>query len=253
MFFSGPHIAVAAKKTLLASLALVLSTTVAVADPSHNPAGTVPSKRAVDYDWMSIADWDRRHAEDVLIAEHDQVNVLFVGDSITAGWDWQLWQTHFAPLKAANFAIGGDHTGNVLWRLQHGTIGKIQPKLIVLLIGVNNLGQKQESPEAAAAGVTRVVQQLQLAWPNSKILLNAVFPFDEQPSSENRNKVKTLNKMIAKLGDNKHIFFKNYGPLMLQKDGKIAKEIMADFLHPTAQGYQIWADAMVPDIQQLLQ
>lgn len=222
-------------------------------DASNNPAGTIPSKRAVDYEWMSIKDWERRHAEDVLIAEHDQVDVLFVGDSITAGWDWQLWQTHFAPLKAANFAIGGDHTGNVLWRLQHGTIGQIQPKLIVLLIGVNNLGQKQESPEAAAAGVTRVVQQLQLAWPNSKILLNGVFPFDEQPSSDNRKKVQTLNKIIAKLGDNKHVFFKNYGPLMLQKDGKISADVMADFLHPTAQGYHIWAAAMVPDIQQLLQ
>lgn len=193
------------------------------------------------------------HAEDAVIAQYDQVDVLFVGDSITAGWDWQIWEKNFKSLKAANFGIGGDNTGNVLWRLQHGAVGNIQPKLIVLLIGVNNIGGMQETPEQAAAGVTKVVQQLQLAWPNSKILLNAVFPFDQTSSSENRSKVKKLNKIIAKLGNNNTIFFKDYGPLLLQKDGSISPDIMADFLHPTPKGYQIWADAMTPDIQTLLQ
>jgi len=217
------------------------------------PSGTTPTKRTIEYPWMSVAAWDKMHAEDVLSAQFDPVDVLFVGDSITAGWDWSIWEKNFKPLKAANFGIGGDNTGNVLWRLQHGAIGNIQPKLIVLLIGVNNIGGMQESPEQAATGVTKVVQQLQLAWPNSKILLNAVFPFDQTPDSDNRSKVKKLNKIIAKLGDNNIIFFKDYGPLLLQKDGSISPDIMADFLHPTPKGYQVWADAMTPDIQQLLQ
>ncbi len=216
------------------------------------PSSTTPTKRTIEYSWMSVAAWDKMHAEDTLVAQYDQVDVLFVGDSITAGWDWQIWEKNFKPLKAANFGIGGDNTGNVLWRLQHGAVGNIQPKLIVLLIGVNNVGGLQESPEQAAAGVTNVVQQLQLAWPNSKILLNAVFPFDQAPSSDNRNKVKKLNKIIATLDNNKTIFFKDYGPLLLQKDGSISSDIMADFLHPTPKGYQVWADAMTPDIQSLL-
>ncbi|MGV8835430.1 GDSL-type esterase/lipase family protein [Cellvibrio sp.] len=217
------------------------------------PSGTTPTKRTVEYDWMSISTWDKMHAEDVVVAQYDQVDVLFVGDSITAGWDWSIWEKNFKPLKAANFGIGGDNTGNVLWRLQHGAIGNIHPKLIVLLIGVNNIGGMQESPEQAAAGVTNVVEQLQLAWPNSKILLNAVFPFDQAPGSNNRRKVKKLNQIISKLGDNKIIFFKDYGPLLLQKDGSISPDIMADFLHPTPKGYQVWADAMTPDINALLQ
>ena len=217
------------------------------------PSGTTPTKRTVEYDWMSISTWDKMHAEDVVVAQYDQVDVLFVGDSITAGWDWSIWEKNFKPLKAANFAIGGDHTGNLLWRLQHGAIGNIQPKLIVALIGVNNVGALQETPEQAAAGVTKVVQQLQLAWPNSKILLNAVFPFDQAASSDNRRKVKKLNQIISKLGDNKIIFFKDYGALLLQKDGSISPDIMADFLHPTPKGYQVWADAMTPDIKALLQ
>ncbi len=216
------------------------------------PSGIVPTKRAVDYEWMSIKAWEKQHADDTVIAEFEQVDVLFVGDSITAGWDWQIWQTNFAPLKAANFGIGGDNTGNVLWRLQHGAVGNLQPKLIVLLIGVNNIGGLQESPEQAADGVTRVVHQLQLAWPNSKILLNAVFPFEQDPKSPNRDKVKQLNKIIGKLGNNKTIFFKDYGPLLLEKDGSISPEIMKDFLHPTPKGYQVWANAMTPDITALL-
>lgn len=232
------------------SLALVCQWSSALAPAVAS--GTTPTKRTTEYSWMSVSTWDKMHAEDVLAAQYDQVDVLFVGDSITAGWDWSIWEKNFKPLNAANFGIGGDNTGNVLWRLQHGAIGNIQPKLIVLLIGVNNVGGLQESPEQAAAGVTMVVKQLQLAWPQSKILLNAVFPFHQAASSDNRKKVKTLNKIIAKLGDNKTIFYKDYGPLLLQKDGSISPEIMADFLHPTPKGYQVWADAMTPDIHQLL-
>ena len=238
------------KKLTLSCCAIALT---ALGHSSYaQDSGTVPVKRAIDYDWMSVATWDKMHAEDVLAAQYDQADVLFVGDSITAGWDWQIWEKNFKPLNAANFGIGGDHTGNVLWRLQHGAIGKLQPKLIVLLIGTNNIGGLQESAEQAANGVTRVVQQLQLAWPNSKILLNAVFPADQDGKSPKRATIKQLNKIIAKLDNKSTVFFKDYGPLLLEKNGDISPEIMADFLHPTAKGYQVWADAMLPDIQQLL-
>lgn len=235
---------------LCCALAAALSASTSASDLA---LGLTPHPRTQSFDWMSLADWHRYHAEDQLIAAHDQIDVLFVGDSITAGWDWSLWEQHFKPLKAANFAIGGDNTGNVLWRLQQGTIGQLQPKVIVLLIGVNNLGALQESPVIAAEGVSRVVSQLQLAWPTSKILLQAVFPFDEKPDSPNRKKVKALNAIIKKLGDERRVFFRDYGAVMLEKNGYISPAIMADFLHPTPQGYARWADQLSPDIQQLLQ
>lgn len=232
-------------------LGLIFS--VSVQADTDSSAGVIPSKRTTEFSWMSVNTWDKMHAEDTLVAQYDQVDVLFVGDSITAGWNWEIWQENFAPLKAANFGIGGDHTANVLWRLQHGAVGNIKPKLIVLLIGVNNFGHLNETPEQVAAGVSKVVQQLQLVWPNSKILLNAVFPFDQDAKSPNRIKVKELNKRIGKLQNKTSIIFKDYGPLMLQKDGSISPEIMGDFLHPTAKGYQIWADAMLPDILELME
>jgi lysophospholipase L1-like esterase len=222
-----------------------------VAHAQNHASGTFPVKRTMEYSWMSVATWDKQHAEDTVVAQYDKVDVLFIGDSITAGWDWNLWQKYFVPLNSANFGIGGDHTGNLLWRLQHGTVGNIQPKLIVLLIGVNNLEHLKETPEQVSQGIAAVIQQLQLAWPNSKILLNAVFPFKQTAQAPERKQVSQINKLIAKLADNKKIIFKDYGHL-LQKNGDIAPEIMADFLHPTPKGYQLWADAMTPDIVNLL-
>lgn len=234
---------------LLLSIFLLMIGGVQAADV---PAGVQPTKRTQDFPWMSVAAWDRMHAEDVLVARHDSVQLLFVGDSITAGWDASLWQQHFAPLKSANFAIGGDHTGNILWRLQHGAIGSLKPKLVVVLAGVNNFGNLQEAPEQIAQGVASVVGQVRLAWPESRILLNAVFPFEQSAKSPRRQQVKKLNELLAGLGDNKTVFFKDYGNLFLAPDGDIPVELMGDFLHPTAKGYELWANAMLPDIRVLL-
>lgn len=238
----------------LGKILLLLTTTIGLSVSAAEPLslGVTPHKRSQDFEWMSIAQWDKYHAEDVLVAEHDQVDVLFVGDSITHGWDWAIWEKNFKPLNAANFAIGGDNTGNVLWRLQHGTVGQLQPKLIVVLIGVNNLGALQETPEQAAEGVRRVIQQLNLAWPSSKILLNAVFPYDEKSNSPNRERVAKLNALIKPLGDEKTVFFRDYSAVMIERNGDISPKIMADFLHPTPEGYSRWADVMTPDIHALL-
>lgn len=230
-------------------LLFLLSATVGAAEV---PAAIKPVKRSQDFPWMSVAVWDRMHAEDSLIARHDAVDVLFVGDSITAGWDPSLWQQHFAPLKAANFGIGGDHTGNILWRLQHGAIGNLRPKLVVLLAGVNNFGHLQETPEQIAKGVAAVVSQLRLAWPESRILLNAVFPFEESAASPRRQQVKELNQLLAVLGDDKSVYFRDYGHLFLAPGGHIPAELMGDFLHPTTKGYELWANAMLPDMRALL-
>ncbi len=239
-------------QSLIFLFCLFLADLVAAA-PAAGAVGVQPTKRAADFPWMSIAAWDRLHAEDVLAAQFDEVDVLFLGDSIVAGWDWQIWQRELVPLKAANFAIGGDHTGNVLWRLQHGAIGNLRPRVVVVMIGVNNFGHLQETPAQVAAGVEAVVRQVQLAWPASKILLNGVLPFEQAANSPRRQDVRKLNQAVSRLADKKRIVFKDYGPLFLAADGSIPPDMMADFLHPTAAGYAVWTAALVSDIQQLLQ
>src|SRR6218665_3812522 len=98
---------------LFATLGLAMSCQFSNALSPIPPSGITPTKRTIEYSWMSVAAWDKMHAEDVLAAQYDQVDVLFVGDSITAGWDWSIWEKNFKPLSAANFGIGGDNTGNV--------------------------------------------------------------------------------------------------------------------------------------------
>jgi N-acetylglucosamine-6-sulfatase/beta-glucosidase len=236
---------------LTLALTIGFTTNLTLADDSK-VSGTSPSPRTIEYSWMSVETWNKMHAEDVAIAEKGGVDLLFVGDSITGGWTKDIWQKNFAQYNPANFGIGGDHTGNLLWRLQHGDKGKLKPKAIVLLIGVNNFGHLNETPQQVFEGIKAVVKKLRKNYPKAKILVNGVFPFEESANSPKRAAVKEVNALVEKLDDHKHVFVKDYGSLFLQPDGTISKEVMGDFLHPTYKGYQIWVDAMLPDIQKLM-
>ena len=225
---------------------------VAVADPGPAVCATNIAPRTVEYPWMSTARWNKMHADQVARAAKGGVDVMFVGDSITEGWPQPIWNASFGAFRPGNFGIGGDHTGNVLWRLQDDRIRALRPKVVVLLIGVNNLGLCNESAEQVFNGIKATVAQLRKNYPPARILLNAVLPADESPQGERRKSIAALNKMVATLADGKQVVVHNYGALLTRADGAIPSDIMADFLHLTPKGYQIWADAMRPDIQQLL-
>ena len=131
-------------------------------------------------------------------------------------------------------------------------MAQIKPKVIVLLIGVNNLGLCDETPEQVFSGIKAVVQTLRKQYPGARILLNAVLPSDEVARSDKRQRINAINKMAATLADGKQVVFHNYGASFTRADGSISPEIMPDFLHLTHKGYQIWADVMRPDIQKLV-
>lgn len=123
---------------------------------------------------------------------------------------------------------------------------------VVLLAGVNNIGFCGDTPEQAYAGVRAVVAQLRVLYPRARILLNGVFPYGQLAQAAQRAPVAKLNRMLATLDDGKQVFFRDYGQRFLQADGSISPDIMGDFLHLTPKGYQIWADAMLPDIETLV-
>ena len=208
-----------------------------------NPA-TVPVPRN---------DWIIRHEGFNAIAKKGGVDLLFLGDSITDGWakgGAAIWAERYAPLKAANFGIGGDRTEHVLWRLKNGNLTGIQPKVVVLMIGTNN--NLRDTAPQIAEGITAIVQEIRNQSPTSKILLLAVFPRAEKPTDAWRLKIIEVNKIIASLDDGQHVHFLDIGQKFLQSDGTIAKEVMPDFLHPGPAGYQIWADAMQAKLIELL-
>jgi lysophospholipase L1-like esterase len=214
--------------------------------------GTTPAPRKIEYPWMTVDRWHQMVQEDVAVADKGKVDLLFVGDSITEGWPVELLNKSFGYGSPANFGVGGDHTGNVLWRLEHGHAEKLHPKVVVLTIGVNNFFHCKASPAEVFAGVQAVVTKLRALYPKATILLNGVLPYTQSAQDPKRAEVLELNRMIATLGDEKTVVYRDYGARFLQADGDMSAEVMADFLHPTPAGYKIWSEAMGPDINKLM-
>jgi lysophospholipase L1-like esterase len=206
------------------------------------------------------ATWLGRHATYVGMAATGNTSVLFLGDSITDFWGGQghdpscagtaIFQQQFAPLGATNFGISGDQTQNVLWRIENGELDGIHPKVVMLLIGTNNLGSN--TPDQIAGGITAIVEQIQKQLPQTKVLLLGIFPRGQYPNPL-RDKIKQVNAIISRLDDGgKTVKYLDIGSKFLQPDGTISSTIMPDFLHPSAAGYQIWADAVKDPINELL-
>jgi lysophospholipase L1-like esterase len=207
------------------------------------------------------AKWVKRHEGFVeeAKAKKGEVDLLFIGDSITDGWRSKgkaVWEKYYAPRHALNLGIGGDRTEHVLWRLQNGEVAGLKPKAVVLLIGINNTpnhtnGLPTNTVAEIVAGVTAVVKEIQTQLPKSEVLLLAVFPY-KQKGDPMRDKVAKINEGIAKLGKMKRVTFLDISQKFLEPDGTLSTEIMPDLLHPNAKGYQIWADAMDPTLDKLL-
>jgi lysophospholipase L1-like esterase len=216
--------------------------------------------------------WTKRHEIFVSIAKKGDVDLLFLGDSITDGWGGEghskeitnrdpigikLFTKEFLPLKAANFGISGDRTQHLLWRLQNGELEGIKPKVVMLMIGTNNSNGKDNTVEEIADGIKAVVEEIKKKSPGTKVLLLAIFPRGADPMfptvKAQREKLAEVNKMIAKLDDGgKTVKYLDIGEKFLQPDGTLSKEVMYDYLHLTEKGYQIWADAVKGPIMELL-
>ena len=195
----------------------------------------------------------KRHEGFLAIAKKGDVDLLFLGDSITDGWRGggkKVWDEAFAPLKAANFGIGGDRTQHVLWRIENGELEGIKPKLVVLMIGTNNGG---DSKEDVALGITTIVKEIQKRLPETKVLLLGIFPRGAKADDKGRAKNNQVNEIVAKLDDGgKTIKYMDIGDKFLDEKKDLPKDIMPDALHPNAKGYQIWADAILPTVKEMM-
>jgi len=197
------------------------------------------------------------HSNNVEIAKKGDIDVLFMGDSITDWWrnggrgkpindaipygGKAVFEKYFGTLKVANFGIAGDTTQGVLYRLQDGEGQGYNPKAIMLMIGTNNTGGN--SPDEIALGVADVVFELRKDFPDAKILLLGIFP-RSGPTTRVRAQIADINKIIQHLHDGRHVFYMDIGSKFLADDGTIPHEIMSDGLHPTSKGYEIWAQAV---------
>jgi lysophospholipase L1-like esterase len=202
------------------------------------------------------------HRQLVEKARSGRIDLYFVGDSITRRWGCsdpqyrellENWKANFFGWNAANFGWGGDKTQHVLWRLQNGELGDVNPKVIVILVGTNNVGAQPGSEAKVAeitSGIKAIIDVCRKKAPNATIILTAIFP-----RNDNIAVMPTINRInanIAELADGKKIRFLNVNARLADESGRLFEGMMADGLHPSVSGYQVWADGLKPLLTELL-
>jgi len=172
--------------------------------------------------------------------------VIFDGDSITDFWRNRapvLWKQYEDKYHAINFAVSGDSTEQVLYRLENGQAKGMRPKLVFLMIGHNNI--MNNSPEQICEGVAAIIKKYQAVCPDSVIILQATFP-SKEPRSKWRTSIEALDKLLPNLAQKDKVIYVDFGEKFLSPDGTISKDVMPDGTHPAEKGYQIWAAAIQP-------
>jgi len=203
--------------------------------------------------------WKDRFAQKLAQSKQQGgADLVFMGDSITHGWEGSgkdVWAQNFGAYKTLNVGYGGDRTEHVLWLLDNGELDGVNPKLIVLMIGTNNTGHRpltQEKPEDTAAGIKAILEKIGQKAPEAKVLLLPIFPRGATPQDGLRVRNEKVNELIKGYADGKRVVFLDFNKDFLQPDGTLSKEIMPDLLHPNAQGYEIWAKAVLPVVKETL-
>lgn len=198
-----------------------------------------------------------KHQANREVAKQGDAELLFMGDSITDFWrnadgpfaGKPVLDKHFGQWKVANFGIAGDTTNGVLYRLQNGEGQGFSPRAIMLMIGTNNTARN--SAAEIAEGIGAVVLELQRDFPQAKILLLGVFPRG-RPTDPVRTTIAEINRTIAKLDDGERVHYLDIGAQFLAADGTIPADVMSDLLHPSAKGYEIWAQAVKEPLTELM-
>jgi lysophospholipase L1-like esterase len=196
--------------------------------------------------------WMPRHESINAKAKQGGIDLVYIGDSIVQQFETkgkEVWDYYYVPRRALNLGISGDRTQHVLWRIDHGNLDGVKPKLTIIMIGQNNGGHN--TAQEIAEGVTAVVQRVQAKCPESKILLLAIFQRRPQITPE-RAVLDEANATIAKLADNKSIYYLNINSVFVKPDGSIPADLMPDFEHPSPLGNKVWAEAIESKVAELL-
>jgi lysophospholipase L1-like esterase len=214
-----------------------------------NDTADKPAARNDDSVWVS------KHLELIEKAKRGGIDLYFEGDSITRRWEATHnanWKKNFGGWKAANFGAGGDRTQNALYRIENGELRGVNPKVIVLLIGTNNVGfAAVKGSDAAlvkeiARGIKACLKALRKEAPAAKILLMGITARNTEGSTALMPTINKINRRIKDFANDRTIKFLDINSGLADKDGKLYDGMTDDGLHLTDKGYQVWADAMKP-------
>jgi lysophospholipase L1-like esterase len=202
------------------------------------------------------------HAQLLEKARAGGIDVYFIGDSITRRWgatDYPdllaNWRQNFFGWHAANFGWGADRTQNILWRLEHGELDGVNPKVIVIQAGTNNIGAQPGGAAKVAEitrGLTAIVDICRQKAPGATVILTAIFPRNDNMAV--MPEIDQVNANLARLADGRNVRYLSVNDKLADKDGRLFAGMMngRDKLHPTLQGYQVWADHLKPILTDLL-
>lgn len=226
----------------------------AVDVPANSALVPVPKLEEDGYDWYA------RHGDVLRIKDRLDPEVVLIGDSITHFWAGEpravhangpaSWQAAFGPYRTLNLGFGWDRIQNVLWRLDHGELDGLHPRVIVLHIGTNNTSEtdhaRKNTPAEIVEGIRAILQRLRAKTPEARIVLMKVFPREQRADHPRRRQIEEINHLLGDLAHLPGVSLLDIGPKLLQSDGTISPEIMRDFCHPTDKGYQVWGNALAP-------
>ena len=256
---------------LLTAFLLGLSLVVGAAENSSNETAVETEKSAISTPREKLNStrqtaWRRRLEALKQQADKGGVEIVFIGDSITHFWEndaetdsrkfggLATFKKYFSNYNVLNMGNAGDRTEHALWMITgSGLLDNINPKLVVVMIGTNNLSKPRiDTPEAIALGIEAVVKNIRIKLPEAKVLLFGIFPRSANANHHNRHKILTVNGIISKLADDKNIFYCDITDKLLKPDRNLSKEIMPDYLHPNDKGYEIWAEAIMPYVHKFV-
>jgi len=205
-------------------------------------------------------DWYARHQAELELAKTLNPKVVLIGDSITHFWGGlplsnpinglKSWERVFGSIAVQNMGFGWDRTQNVLWRLRQGELRGLNPRWIVVAIGTNNLISSKQaranSPAEIVDGIDAICKEIHQKTPGSQILVMGILPRGNNANAPLRPQILETNHLLlerlAKTGEAKFI---DYGTKFLQSDGSIPVRWMPDGTHPSDEGYQLWANALI--------
>ena len=246
------------KRKLLNNFTILLISLVLLAGCTAEKETKIPTVEISKHSAVTPAHrldwWGLRHQQVLDRIKKGNVDLIFIGDSITHSWEnagGKIWDQYYGKRNAVNMGFGGDTTQHVLWRLQNGEIDGISPRVAVVMIGTNNSNGDDNTAEEIADGIKAICRTLRTKLPRTKILLMAIFPRGQEPSPQ-REKNDKASQIASKIADGRMIHYININNKFLAKDGSVPKEIMPDYLHPNGKGYEIWAEAIEPKLAELM-
>ena len=206
------------------------------------------------------------HEQLVEKAGKGRIDLYFLGDSITRRWGcadtayadlYANWRSHFHGWNAGNFGWGGDTTHNVLWRIQHGELDGVNPKVIVLMVGTNDIGaggydatRGGAKVDEVVAGIEAILATCQTKAPQAVIVLTGVLPRGDSPAAGTL--IASINERLAKRADELGVRFIDLRDQLVDRDGRLYDGVTVDGLHLSVKGYDLWAAALKPLIEEVL-